>query len=448
MTSDKKPIRCVVYTRKSSEEGLEQEFNSLDAQREAGEAYIHSQKHEGWMLLPNRYDDGGISGGTMDRPGLQQLLADVKANRVDVVVVYKVDRLSRSLGDFAQIIDLFDKHSVSFVSVTQQFSTTSSMGRLTLNILLSFAQFEREVTGERIRDKIALSKKKGMWMGGYVPLGYDVASRKLIPNEAETELVRRIFNRFIRLGSTTLLCKELNDDGFRTKRRRGRDGRVSGGYPFNKTTLYKILNNRIYLGEIRHKDKWYPGEHQAIIDQDLWDKAHGIMAKDKTQRAADGRRQTAAPLKGLLYGPDGKAMTPTHTKRGDKRYRYYVTHTANKRGHEECPIRMVRAGDLEGIVFDQIKTVFRNPAMIVSTWKVATTMDDSITEEEVREGLQSIEAVWDHLYHKEQARLLQLFIEKIRVEPEGVHIDMRTNGINSLVLDLKAAARETKEMSA
>ena len=225
MTSDEKPVRCMVYTRKSSEKGLEQEFNSLDAQREAGESYIQSQKHEGWMLLPNRYDDGGISGGTIDRPGLQQLLSDVKANRVDVVVVYKVDRLSRSLGDFAQIIDLFDKHSVSFVSVTQQFNTTTSMGRLTLNILLSFAQFEREVTGERIRDKIALSKKKGMWMGGYVPLGYDVASRKLIPNEAETDLVRRIFNRFIRLGSTTLLCKELNDHGYCTKHRRGRDAR-------------------------------------------------------------------------------------------------------------------------------------------------------------------------------------------------------------------------------
>jgi DNA invertase Pin-like site-specific DNA recombinase len=448
MTETKKPIRCVIYTRKSSEEGLEQAFNSLDAQREAGEAYIHSQKHEGWSLLPNRYDDGGISGGTMERQGLQQLLADVRADKVDVVVVYKVDRLSRSLGDFAQIIDLFDKHDVSFVSVTQQFNTTSSMGRLTLNILLSFAQFEREVTGERIRDKIALSKKKGMWMGGHVPLGYDVASRKLVLNEPEAELVRRIFKRFIRLGSTTLLCKELNDQGFRTKCRRSRDGRMSSGHLFNKTSLYKILNNRIYLGEIRHKEKWYPGEHQAIIDQDLWDKAHGTMAQDRTRRAAHGRRQTPAPLKGLLYGPDGKAMTPTHTKRGDKQYRYYVTHTANKRGHDECPIRMVRAGDLEGIVFDQIKTFFRNPAMIVSTWKAAAAMDDSITEKEVREGLQSIEAVWDHLYHKEQARLLQLFIERIRVAPEGVHIDIRTNGINSLVLDLKAAVRKTKEMSA
>lgn len=448
MTDNTKTKRCAVYTRKSSEEGLEQEFNSLHAQRESGEAFINSQKHEGWVLLPDQYDDGGISGGTMDRPGLQQLLNDVETNKIDVIVVYKVDRLSRSLGDFAQIVDLFDKHDVSFVSVTQQFNTTSSMGRLTLNILLSFAQFEREVTGERIRDKIALSKQKGMWMGGHVPLGYDVASRKLIPNKQETDLVRRIFNRFIRLGSTTLLCKELNELGFRTKPRRNRDGRMNNGYPFNKTTIYKILNNQLYLGKIRHVDKWYPGQHEAIVDQDMWDKVHAIMATNRVERAADVRRQTAAPLKGLLFGPDGKAMTPTHTKRGDKKYRYYVTHTAQKRGYEECPIRMVRAGDIEGIVFDQIKSIFKNPSLIVSTWSVARTMDDGITEDDVREGLQNIETVWDHLYHKEQARLLQLFIEKIRVEPEGIHIDIRTNGINSLVLDLKTAALETKKVSA
>ena len=448
MTDNTKTKRCAVYTRKSSEEGLEKEFNSLHAQRESGEAFINSQKHEGWVLLPDQYDDGGISGGTMDRPGLQQLLNDVETNKINVIVVYKVDRLSRSLGDFAQIVDLFDKHDVSFVSVTQQFNTTSSMGRLTLNILLSFAQFEREVTGERIRDKIALSKQKGMWMGGHVPLGYDVASRKLIPNEQETDLVRRIFNRFIRLGSTTLLCKELNELGFRTKPRRNRDGRMNNGYPFNKTTIYKILNNQLYLGKIRHVDKWYPGQHEAIVDQDMWDKVHAIMATNRVERAADVRRQTPAPLKGLLFGPDGKAMTATHTKRGDKKYRYYVTHTAQKRSHEECPIRMVRAGDIEGIVFDQIKSIFKNPSLIVSTWSVAKTMNDGITEDDVREGLQNIETVWDHLYHKEQARLLQLFIKKIRVEPEGIHIDIRTNGINSLVLDLKTAALETKKVSA
>ena len=285
-------------------------------------------------------------------------------------------------------------------------------------------------------------------MGGHVPLGYDVASRKLIPNELETDLVRRIFNRFIRLGSTTLLSKELNEQGFRTKPRRGRNGKMNDGFLFNKTTLYKILHNRLYLGEIRHGDKWYPGMHQAIVDLDMWDKAHQIMSTNRRERAGNVRRQTPAPLKGLLFGPDGKAMTPTHTTRRNKKYRYYITHTANKHGHLQCPVRMVRADDIEGIVFDQIKTIFKNPAMVVSTWSVANNMDDGITENDVRDGLQNIEVVWDHLYHKEQARLLQLFIEKIRVEPEGIHIDIRTNGINSLVLDLKAAAQQTKEMSA
>ena len=240
------------------------------------------------------------------------------------------------------------------------------------------------------------------------PVGLSLGKNGILqrlPNEQETDLVRRIFNRFIRLGSTTLLCKELNDQGFRTKPRRNRDGKMNNGFPFNKTTLYKILNNRLYLGEIRHGDKWYPGEHQAIVELDMWEKAHSIMAKNRVERAADVRRQTPAPLKGLLFGPDGKAMTPTHTKRGDKRYRYYITHTANKRGHEECPVRMVRAGDLEGIVFDQIKTIFKNPALIVSTWSVANSMDDGITEDDVRDGLQNIEAVWpDNLRNTNKER--------------------------------------------
>ena len=406
----KQPIRCVVYTRKSSEEGLEQAFNSLDAQREAGEAYIRSQMHEGWTLLPQHYDDGGISGGTMERPGLQQLLSDVREGLVDVVVVYKVDRLSRSLGDFAQIIDLFDKHRVSFVSVTQQFNTTSSMGRLTLNILLSFAQFEREVTGERIRDKIALSKQRGMWMGGPVPLGYSVDNRKLVPNRSEAPLVNRIFTRFVQLGSTTLLSQELNAQGLRTRPRRGRDGRMHKGFPFNKTILYKLLHNRIYRGEIRHKEQWYPGEHEAIVEPDLWDRVQAILAQHPTKRAAAVRRNTPAPLKGLLFGPDGKAMTPTHTRKGDRQYRYYITHTANKHNHDQCPLRMVPAGDIEGIVFDQIKTLLQNPALIVQTAKAAALLDPGIGEAQVRERLQNIETLWDHLYHQEQARLLQLFV--------------------------------------
>jgi DNA invertase Pin-like site-specific DNA recombinase len=263
----KKPIvrklRCAVYTRKSSEEGLEQEFNSLDAQREACEAYIASQKPEGWVLVPDRYDDGGISGATLERPALKRLLADIEARRIDVVVVYKIDRLSRALMDFAKLVEVFDRNNVTFVSVTQSFNTTTSMGRLTLNILLSFAQFEREVIGERIRDKFAASRKKGMWMGGFVPLGYDVKDRKLVVNEPEAKKVRMMFERFVKFGSATVLVRALRAEGIT-----GKQGKlVDKGY------VYKLLNNRVYIGQAVHKGTAYPGEHRAIVSQGLWDKS-------------------------------------------------------------------------------------------------------------------------------------------------------------------------------
>ncbi len=256
-------LRCAIYTRKSTEEGLEQDFNSLDAQREACEAFIASQKHEGWVALPTQYDDGGYSGGTLERPALQRLLADIRGSKVDVVVVYKIDRLTRSLLDFAKIVEVFDAHGVSFVSVTQAFNTATSMGRLTLNVLLSFAQFEREVTGERIRDKIAASKKKGMWMGGYPPLGYDVKDRKLVVNEAEAETVRYIFRRYQELRSVRLLKEHLDAAGIVSKHRTAPDGRPYGGKPIARGALYHMLQNRIYRGEIVHKDQAYPGEHDA-----------------------------------------------------------------------------------------------------------------------------------------------------------------------------------------
>jgi site-specific DNA recombinase len=305
----KKPIvrklRCAVYTRKSSEEGLEQEFNSLDAQREACEAYIASQKAEGWLLVPDRYDDGGISGATLERPGLQRLLTDIEAQRVDVVVVYKIDRLSRALMDFSKLVEVFDRNNVTFVSVTQSFNTTTSMGRLTLNILLSFAQFEREVIGERIRDKFAASRKKGIWMGGFVPLGYDVKERKLVVNEAEAATVRMIFERFIKIGSATELVRRL-----RTEDIRGKQGKlVDKGY------VYKLLNNRVYIGEAVHKGTAYPGEHQAIIDRTLWDRVHSVLRESPRKRAVNTRAKTPALLKGLIFGPTGRAMTPAHNRR-------------------------------------------------------------------------------------------------------------------------------------
>jgi DNA invertase Pin-like site-specific DNA recombinase len=267
-------LACAVYTRKSTEEGLEQEFNSLQAQREACEAYIESQRHEGWLLLSEAYDDGGVSGGTLARPALQQLLTDIEAKKINVVVVYKVDRLTRSLADFAKIVETFDRHGVSFVSVTQQFNTTTSMGRLTLNVLLSFAQFEREVTGERIRDKFLASRQKGLWMGGHPPLGYDLKERKLHVNEAESELVRRIFTAYADCRCIRTLRDQLHAEGAASKQRISQAGIAYGGMPFSTGALYKILGNRTYLGLAVHKDKAYPGEHPAIIDQDLWDRVH------------------------------------------------------------------------------------------------------------------------------------------------------------------------------
>src|SRR5689334_15518560 len=293
--------RCAIYTRKSSEEGLEQEFNSLAAQREACEAYIRSQQHEGWVLVRTRYDDGGFSGGNLERPAAQRLLTDIRAGRIDIVVVYKVDRLTRSLADFARLVELFDASGVSFVSVTQQFNTTSSMGRLTLNVLLSFAQFEREVTGERIRDKIAASKKKGMWMGGNPPLGYDARDRKLLVNEAEAETVRHIFRRYLELGSVRLLKEELEAQGILSKARLSALGRTWGGNRFARGALYLMLQNRIYLGEVVHKKQHYPGEHASIVDRDLWERVQARLAANSVEREGGGRATSPSLLAGLLF---------------------------------------------------------------------------------------------------------------------------------------------------
>ena len=303
-------IRCAIYTRKSSEEGLEQSFNSLDAQREACEAYILSQRHEGWHVVPNPYNDGGYSGGNMERPGLKRLLDDIAAKRVDTVVVYKVDRLTRSLADFAKMVEQFDKQGVSFVSVTQQFNTTTSMGRLTLNVLLSFAQFEREVTGERIRDKIAASKRKGMWMGGMVPLGYDLEDRHLVVNPEEANRVKEIFQAYLAEGCVSRLQVYLQKKNIRSKKRLSKTGNASGDNAFARGALYSMLQNRIYLGEIVHKDRSFPGQHPAIIDQDLWDR---VQAQFKANLQAERKRPRATStslLMGLLYDEAGIRFTP------------------------------------------------------------------------------------------------------------------------------------------
>ena len=363
----------------------------------------------------------------------KRLLADIEAQRVDVVVVYKIDRLSRALMDFAKLVEVFDRNNVTFVSVTQSFNTTTSMGRLTLNILLSFAQFEREVIGERIRDKFAASRKKGMWMGGFVPLGYDVKDRKLVVNEAEAATVRMIFERFVKIGSATELVRKLRAEGVR-----GKQGKlVDKGY------VYKLLNNRVYVGEAVHKGVAYPGEHQAIVDRALWDRVHAILRESPRKRAANTRAQTPALLKGLIFGPTGRAMTPTHTRKGGKLYRYYVSTDVLKRDADACPVRRVPAAEIESAVVDQLRGLLRTPEIIVGTWRAAKSMGD-ISEAEVREALQRLDPLWDELFPAEQARIVQLLVERVDVSPDGADIRLRTEGLTNLVADLRAVRPEAR----
>ena len=347
-------LHCALYTRKSSEEGLEQAFNSLDAQREACAAYVKSQAGEGWRAVPTRYDDGGFSGASMERPALKRLLCDIKAGKVDVIVVYKIDRLTRSLADFARMIEIFDRRRVSFVSVTQAFNTTTSMGRLTLNVLLSFAQFEREVTGERIRDKIAASKAKGMWMGGTVPLGYEPpanGTRALAVNQEEAEIVRTIFRAYIDLGSVHALQRWLEDRGIRSKRRVTRAGRLSGGGPFSRGALFHLLRNRVYRGMIVHKGRVHPGRHQAIIDGDLFAAVQARLDANTRRRASKREQKANAPLAGRLFDADGRPMSPTFSYgRGGRLYRYYVSaplQQGARRDPSDTAIRRISAPPLE-----------------------------------------------------------------------------------------------------
>ncbi|MER2263858.1 recombinase family protein, partial [Methylobacterium oxalidis] len=349
-----KLLRCAIYTRKSTEQGLEQAFNSLDNQREAAEAYIKSQAHEGWRLLPEAYDEGGYSGGSLQRPALQRLLAEVQAGRVDVIVVYKVDRLTRALSDFAKLVELFDQHGVSFVSVTQAFNTTTSMGRLTLNVLLSFAQFEREVTAERIRDKIAASKKKGLRMGGPVPLGYAARDKKLVIDPAEAEQVTKIFAGYLELGCLSALAADLRERGVLTKVSRRRDGTSRGGIPFSKGPLAYLLRNRVYIGEVVHKGQHYRGEHEPIVPPELFETVQSTLSA-KAQAAGAGRANTGSLLKGLLYDDRGNRMTPSSARKGGVRYRYYVSRAVEEGRREEVgTVARVPAPEIEQAVLSAI----------------------------------------------------------------------------------------------
>ena len=427
-------LRCAIYTRKSSEEGLEQEFNSLDAQREACEAYIASQRSEGWVQVRDQYDDGGISGGTLDRPAIQRLLSDIEDGLVDVVVVYKIDRLSRSLMDFAKLVEVFERNNVTFVSVTQSFNTTTSMGRLTLNVLLSFAQFEREVTAERIRDKFRASRAKGMWMGGFVPMGYDVVDRKLIVNEPEAATVRHMFQRFVELGSATILTREIVANHVLNKR----------GKPVDKGFLYKLFRNRLYLGEAVHKGTSYPGEHQAIIDQPLWDKVHASLQESPRQRAANTRTQTPVLLKGLIFTDRGIAMTPTVTKKGSRHYRYYTSMDAirNRAGEGTDGFVRLNAGMVENAVVQHIRSLLRTPEIVARAVETARRTDPDIDAHEVGNALSGFDGLWESLFPAEQARIARLLIERVIVSQQGLTVDLRTEGLGSVIRQMVAPKQE------
>jgi len=456
---EQRTVRCAIYTRKSSEEGLDMEFNSLDAQREAAEAYIASQKAEGWQCLPDRYDDGGYTGGNMDRPALRQLLADIETGKIDTVIVYKVDRLSRSLLDFSQLVSLFDRHKVSFVSVTQQFNTTTSMGRLTLNILLSFAQFEREIIGERIRDKVAAAKKKGKHTGGPPVLGYDIdaPNRRLVVNQAEAELVRRIFRLFLQLGSGMKVATALNDDGHRTKVWTTRTGKVRPGQSWDKTAVNRVLNNCKYVGQVSHKGTMYDGEQEAIIDRRTWDQAQEILATNHRARAAHSRRKTPALLGGLIRcGTCGKAMGVTFTRRRGKEYRYYLCGKAARQGYDQCPVKSVAAGEVERAVFEQLRGVFRSPDVVARTLRAveAEAMwgpenGPAPTEAEVVAALRQIDPLWESLFPAELERIARLLVQQVVVNPDGLVVRLRAEGLRSLAAEMAGPARleaEAKEV--
>ncbi len=441
--TEKTTYRCAVYTRKSTEEGLEQEFNSLDAQREACEAYIASQAGLGWKLIRTRYDDGGVSGGTMDRPALRQLLDDISTGRVDVVVVYKIDRLTRSLMDFAKIVDVFDAKGVSFVSVTQQFNTTTSMGRLTLNVLLSFAQFEREVTAERIRDKIAASKKKGMWMGGPPPLGYYVRDKRLIANEAEAVAVRRLFDLYLRIRSVRRLKVAADDEGIVTKRRFLSGGRVQGGKPFSRGNLYQLLSNPIYVGDIAHKGQTYTGLHDAIVDRQTWDAVQAILSDNTVARRAPKNLSSPCILTGLVFDETGDRLTPSHAVKAGVRYHYYVSHRLMDACKTNDAGRRLPARELEQPILAELVRRLGDDADLMvllglegAPPQVLRTM--KVGGQRLADTLQSASTA-------SRRSALQSFVDRIDVHPDHISIEIKVQELASL-LDLpgtSAAGTET-----
>lgn len=398
----KKTVKCAVYTRKSTEDGLEQDFNSLDAQREACEAYIKSQQHEGWILLKKQYNDGGFSGGTLERPAIKELFKDIEASEVDIVVVYKVDRLTRSLMDFSKIVELFDNHSASFVSITQSFNTTTSMGRLTLNMLLSFAQFEREVTGERIRDKIAASKKKGMWMGGCTPLGYQKKDKKLVVEKIGAEKVKLIFDKYLECRSVLKLKEHLDDNEIKT--RTDKD--------FSKGQLYHMLANKVYIGKITHKDIVYEGEHEGIVNAAVFEKVQNILLENRVDKTSGVKFSSNSLLAGLIFDDRGNRMSPSHSNTRNRRYRYYVSSAVKKYNKVDAgSVSKIPAGEIEKFVVDNIKEFLLDRKRIQKLF----CEFDVTKQNEILRAIQAIE-------NFSNPRLIRAILNKVVISKESIEI--------------------------
>lgn len=471
------PVRCAIYCRKSHAAGLELEFNSLDAQREAVEDYIAGRKAKGWIALPDRYDDGGISGGTLERPALKRLLADIELGKVDMVLVLKIDRLSRSIRDFGRLMDHLDRHGVAFASTTQPLDTSGPMGKFTLNLLMSFAEFERDIIGERIRDKIALQKRHGKYTGGVPPLGYgiDRGRKCLVVIEEEADLVRKIFRRFVEIRSATQLARELNEQGYRTKAWTSRKGKELGGSRWQKSHLYRVLHDRRYLGQVPHRGEIHEGEHEAIVDQNLWDAVETIFLKTSRNRGKRERAKKPALLKGLLRcGHCNRSMNATFTRKEGRTYRYYVCSAATKGSYQDCPVRSVPAGEVETAVVDQLRALFRSPEIIAGTFGETRVLEDEevrrlqarqeqlsgsddladreelarveklltglqaepLTESEVVESLRDLDPIWNELFPVEQARIVGELVEEIEVWEEGLKLKVHGAGLRSLTTEL------------
>jgi site-specific DNA recombinase len=426
-------IRCAIYTRKSSEEGLDQSFNSLDAQREACEAFIRSQKHEGWTLVTAKYDDGGFSGGNIDRPALKTLMADIAEGKVNTVVVYKVDRLTRSLADFAKIIEQFDSKGVNFVSVTQQFNTTTSMGRLTLNVLLSFAQFEREVTGERIRDKIAASKAKGMWMGGRVPLGYDLRNRKLYINVREAEQVREIFSQYLRMRTVPGLMSHLIKTGVRTKVRVSPGGKKMGGQYWSRGALYQLFRNHIYVGEIEHKGSIYPGEHDGIIDREIWNQVQALLDENRQGNKGSPRAASRCMLTGLLFSESGVRYIPTNTQKGGRRYHYYTSQALIRGENKDDQVGRLPAPTVEAAVAERILQFLQSPTEILEAVKRRDTPD--VNYDKILKLALQRASVWPRMPRSEQADLIRTMLHRVVVRDGSIELQLDAEAVAAALLD-------------